>query len=59
LQAPEVYVTDQNINNIEVYQDVRVTLTDIPDPINYTMNENEFQDLVFLDWKQGNIHRFK
>lgn len=59
LQAPEVYITDQNISNIEEYVRVRVDLQDIDDPINFRQNKNEFFEIEFVDWQQDNVHRFK
>lgn len=59
LQAPEIYVNDYQINAIELYDNVRVTLTELPDPENFTQNINEFMDIRFAEWKQNNVHRFK
>jgi len=59
LQAPEIYISDYQINAIELYDNVRVTLTELPDPDNFTQNINEFMDIRFAEWKQNNVHRFK
>lgn len=59
LQAPEIYVSDYQISNIEVYDDVRVTLQEINDPVNFPQNKNEFFELQFQEWQQDNVHRFK
>ena len=59
LQAPEIYLNDYQINAIELYDNVRVTLTELPDPENFTQNINEFMDIRFAEWKQNNVHRFK
>jgi len=59
LQAPEIYLNDYQINAIELYDSVRVTLTELPDPENFTQNINEFMDIRFAEWKQNNVHRFK
>lgn len=59
LQASEVYITDQNISNIENYTTVRVDLQEIDDPINFRMNKNEFIEITFVDWEQSNVHRFR
>lgn len=59
LLAPEIKINDYNINNIELYRDVRVTLTDLPDPIITTMNVNEFYEIKFAEWLQNNVHRYR
>lgn len=59
LQAPEVRISDYNINNIEVYKSERVSLTDIGEPVIHTENINEFYDLKFVEWQQDNVHRFR
>ena len=58
-QAPEIYFSDYNIENIELYDHVRVTTPKPEDPITFTMNKNEFIDFVCEDWKQDNVHRFR
>ena len=59
LLAPEVRISDYNINNIEVYKSERVTLTGLNDPTITPLNINEFYDINFAEWKQNNVHRFK
>ncbi len=59
LQAPDVRITDQNTNNIEVYEAVRVDLVEVADPINFRLNKNEFLDFTFEDWQKDNVHRFR
>ncbi len=60
LLAPDVRISDYNIENSSGLIDRRrVTMTDIGDPIITTLNQNEFYDLKFLDWKQDNVHRYK
>lgn len=58
-QAPQVFISDFNISNIDVYRSVRVNLTDIAEPINFTQNINEFLEFTFEDWQQDNVHRFR
>lgn len=59
LLAPDVRITDFNINNRTVPIDKRVTLTGLPDPTIHTMNKNEFIPIEFSEWKQDNVHRFR
>lgn len=59
LQAPEVYISDYQINAIEFYQDVRVDLKEVDEPVNFTQNINEFIEFSLVDWQQDNVHRFK
>lgn len=59
LLAPEVKISDYNINNIEVYKRERVSLTDIGEPVIHTQNINEFYDIKFVEWQQDNVHRFR
>lgn len=59
LQAPEVRISDYNINNIEKYESVRVSMTNIETPVTITMNKNEFHDIKFVEWKQDNVHRYR
>jgi len=59
LLAPNVKISDYNINNIEVYRNERVSLTDLGDPIITPLNINEFYEIKFAEWKQNNIHRFR
>ena len=59
LQAPEIYISDYQISPVELYEEVRVTPIEFPDPVAFPQNKNEFYDVVFLEWKQDNVHRFK
>lgn len=59
LLAPNVQISDYNINNIEIYRNERVTLTDLGDPIITPLSINEFYEIKFSEWKQNNIHRFR
>lgn len=59
LLAPEVYVDDYNVNNIEVYKNTRVSLTDINDPENFDNAKQEFLTFNLVDYKQDNVHRYK
>lgn len=59
LLAPDVRISDFNINNIELYIDKRVTLTGLPDPTIFTLNKNEFYEIELAEWKQDNVHRFR
>jgi hypothetical protein len=59
LQAPEVYITDHNISNIDTYNRVRVNTQEIGDPVNFRLNKNEFIEITLEDWQQDNVHRFK
>jgi len=60
LLAPDVNISDYNIeNSAGTIVSRRVTMTDIGDPVITTLNQNEFYDLKFLDWKQDNVHRYR
>lgn len=60
LLSPNVRISDYNIENSSgVIKNRRVTMTEIGDPIITTLNQNEFYDLKFLDWKQDNVHRYR
>lgn len=59
LLAPNVTISDFNINPIELYVDKRVTLTGLPDPTIIRRNINEFYEIEFSEWKQDNVHRFR
>lgn len=60
LLSPNVKISDYNIENSSgLIESRRVTMTEIGDPIITTLNQNEFYDLKFLDWKQDNVHRYR
>lgn len=59
LQAPEVYIDDYNINNVDLYQKTRVSLTDIQDPEQFDLAEQEFFNFDLVDYYQSNVHRYK
>lgn len=59
LQAPDVRISDYNISNIEEYNSVRVTMTEIATPVNFTLNKNEFFEISFTEFFKANVHRFK
>lgn len=59
LQAPDVRISDYNINNIEEYTSTRVTMTDIDSPITSTMNKNEFFEIQFTEFFKANVHRYR
>ena len=59
LLSPEVYIDDYNVNNIEVYKNRRVSLTDINDPENFDNAKQEFLSFNLVDYTQDNVHRYK
>ena len=59
LLSPETYIDDYNIENIELYKNVRISLTDINDPENFTRSKQEFLTFNLVDYKQDNVHRYK
>ncbi len=59
LQAPDVRISDYNINNIEEYTSTRVTMTEINSPVTFTMNKNEFIDIQFTEFFKANVHRYR
>lgn len=59
LQSPEVYIDDYNVENIELYKNVRVSLSDIGDPENFDNAKQEFLTFDLVDYKQDNVHRYK
>ena len=59
LLSPETYIDDYNIENIELYKNVRISLTDINVPENFTRSKEEFLTFNLVDYKQDNVHRYK
>lgn len=55
--APVIFIDDYNINNQEVYINVRVNPTEIGDRKTFNLNKNEFFTLNFEEYNKGNIHR--
>jgi hypothetical protein len=59
LQAGAVFISDYFVNAPEIYENVRVSLTDISDPTHINGNQNEFINFEFVDYQQNNVHRYK
>lgn len=59
LRSGEVYISDYNSNNIEVYDMVRVRPTQYNDPIVNTLTTSEFYEIELQEWKENNVLRFK
>ena len=60
LQAPNVVVSDYNINNIEDYKSVRVLLTALGTPLITPLSRPEFYEEIELkEYFQNNVHRYR